>query len=108
MQSPTSIYFDMAHVVYHRDCMSATSIYFMSHHLNLNTSKLGRHKKKMTKQRFTLTILPMTADTIQCGDCLALLTKLPDRSVHFVFTSPPYALQCKEYDGWPEEEYPEN
>ena len=32
-----------------------------------------------------------------CGECLAEMRKMPDNSVDLIFTSPPYANQCKDY-----------
>lgn len=41
-----------------------------------------------------------------CGDSLDLLKALPDNSVNLVFTSPPFALQCKkEYGNRDQHEY---
>jgi site-specific DNA-methyltransferase (adenine-specific)/site-specific DNA-methyltransferase (cytosine-N4-specific) len=47
------------------------------------------------------------AGTIICGDALALIPTLPDRSVQLVLTSPPYAMQRRrQYGGIPEKDYP--
>ena len=36
-------------------------------------------------------------DQFICGECLAEMKRLPDNSVDFIFTSPPYADQVKDY-----------
>lgn len=46
-------------------------------------------------------------NTIQCGDSLDLIPKLPNKSVSLVVTSPPYAEQRKtHYKSVSEAEYP--
>ena len=32
-----------------------------------------------------------------CGECLEEMAKLPENSIDFIFTSPPYADQVKDY-----------
>ena len=32
-----------------------------------------------------------------CGECLEEMKKMPDKSINFIFTSPPYADQIKDY-----------
>ena len=32
-----------------------------------------------------------------CGECLEEMKKMPDESIDFIFTSPPYADQIKDY-----------
>ena len=32
-----------------------------------------------------------------CGECLEEMKKMPDNSIDFIFTSPPYADQIKDY-----------
>ena len=32
-----------------------------------------------------------------CGECLSEMGKMPDKSIDFIFTSPPYADQIKDY-----------
>jgi DNA modification methylase len=47
------------------------------------------------------------AGTIICGDALALIPTLPDRSVNLCLTSPPYAEQRKrQYASISEKHYP--
>lgn len=41
------------------------------------------------------------------GDCFELIPQLADDSIAAVITSPPYAQQRNQYDGIPENEYPE-
>jgi len=49
----------------------------------------------------------MRLGQIICGDALALIPTLPDRSINLCLTSPPYAMQRRrQYGGVPEEEYP--
>lgn len=44
---------------------------------------------------------------ILCGDCIAILPQLDDKSISLVVTSPPYAEQrSKLYTSIPEEDYP--
>jgi len=44
---------------------------------------------------------------IVCGDALALIPTVPNRSINLVLTSPPYTMKRKEqYGGIPEKEYP--
>jgi len=51
-------------------------------------------------------ILPV--DCIICGDCLAVLHAIPDESINFIFTSPPYADNRKKtYQGVPTDKYVE-
>ena len=45
-------------------------------------------------------------DSIVCGDCLTILRTIPDKSVDFIFTSPPYADNRKKtYKGIPTHKY---
>lgn len=45
---------------------------------------------------------------VACGDALALIPTLPDRSVDLCLTSPPYAMQRqRQYGGVSEDDYPE-
>lgn len=44
---------------------------------------------------------------IFCGDCLEIIPQLPNNSVQVVITSPPYAMQRKQYQGVTEEAYPQ-
>lgn len=47
-------------------------------------------------------------DQVLCGDCIDLISSLPDKSINAVVTSPPYAEQRKgQYEGVSEENYPE-
>jgi hypothetical protein len=51
---------------------------------------------------------PPDAGTVICGDALALMPTLPDRSVALALFSPPYAMQRRrQYGGIPEEDYPQ-
>ena len=34
---------------------------------------------------------------VMCGDCLQLLSEIPDDSINMIITSPPYADQIKDY-----------
>ena len=36
-------------------------------------------------------------DKYICGDCLDVLKEIPDGSIDFIMTSPPYANQIKDY-----------
>jgi site-specific DNA-methyltransferase (cytosine-N4-specific) len=56
----------------------------------------------MPRQAGTLRV-----NRIVCGDALALIPTLPDRSVALALFSPPYAMQRRrQYGGVPEKEYP--
>lgn len=70
-----------------------------------------RNKEEKRKRRFQSLKLP-TPDTtsdnksvgnykinrIYCGDCLEIMSKIPDESVDLIITSPPYNFGLDEYD----------
>ena len=50
---------------------------------------------------------PSDAGRVICGDALALIPTLPDRSINLCLTSPPFAMQRNwHYGGVPENDYP--
>ena len=61
---------------------------------SLTAPLLKKKNKERTKDKSICDLI----DTIQCGDSAFLLKQLPDDSVDFVITSPPYYLQ-RDYNG---------
>jgi|GEM_PF-3531574 len=43
-----------------------------------------------------------------CGECLEEMKKMPSGSIDFIFTSPPYADQIKDYGNTDEKIKPDN